>query len=280
MSVDDLLFLLAAAVVFIALERLLPLHPRQKTLRPGWRVDVMHVFLSGTVIRLGATLLVIGASLMSLSVVPDAVRDAVRAQPDWLEFIEVLLLSDLFFYAAHRLCHAVPVLWRFHAVHHSSETMDWLATYRVHPVDQIFNSAIIALPAVVLGFSPAALLLYALVYRIHAPLLHSNVGLDLGPLGRILTSPRFHHWHHADHVEAHDRNFAGQLSVFDRLFGTHHEAARGALPARYGVGGAVPETYVGQLLQPFGLSTGSRPPAGVEPSGQATPAPTALGVAD
>lgn len=269
MSVSDFLFLLGAGAAFLVLERLLPLHPRQKTLRPGWRVDLMHVFLSGAVIRLGVTLLILGASLMSLSVVPAAVREAVRAQPDWLEFVELLLLSDLFFYAAHRLCHAVPVLWRFHAVHHSSETMDWLATYRVHPVDQIFNSAMIALPAIVLGFSPGALLAYALIYRIHSPLLHSNVGVDFGPLGRIFTSPRFHHWHHADQAEAYDRNFAGQLSFIDRLFGTHHPTAPGALPERYGVGGAVPATYTGQLLQPFGVKVG-RP---VEPT--AVPAPAA-----
>lgn len=263
MTFSDLLFLLSAGGAFFVLERMLPLHPRQKALRPGWRVDFMHVFLSGAVIRLGATLLILGASLMSLSLVPDALREAVRRQPDWLEFIELLILSDLFFYAAHRLSHTVPVLWRFHAVHHSSETMDWLATYRVHPMDQIFNSSMIALPAVVLGFSPGVLLSYALIYRIHSPLLHSNVGVDFGPLGRVFTSPRFHHWHHADRVEAYDRNFAGQLSFIDELFGTHHRTTPDALPERYGVGGAVHETYAGQLLQPFGVRTGQGPQAPV-----------------
>lgn len=256
MSVSDFLFLLAAGAAFVALEKFLPLHPRQKTLRAGWTVDLAHVFLSGAVIRMGVTVLVLGASVMSLSFAPEAVREAVRAQPDWLEFVELLLLSDLMFYAAHRLSHAVPLLWRFHAVHHSSETMDWLATYRVHPVDQIINSTMIALPAVVLGFSPGVILVYALIYRIHSPLLHSNVGLHLGGLERVFTSPRFHHWHHADQAEAYDRNFAGQLSFIDRLFGTEHRTAPRALPERYGVGGAVPATYIGQLLQPFGVRMG------------------------
>ena len=254
MTPSDLLFLDCAGAAFIVLERILPLHPRQKTARAGWNVDILHVFLSGALIRWGGTLAILTLSLASISIMPAAVRDAIRAQPDWLEFIELLVLSDLFFYLAHRLCHKVPFLWRFHAVHHSSETMDWLATYRVHPVDQIFNSAMIAVPAVVLGFSPAPLLLYALIYRIHSPLLHSNVRIGFGWLGRVFTTPRFHHWHHANQVEAYDRNFSGQLAVIDRLFGTHHTVAPDALPDVYGMGGAVPDTYVGQMLQPFGIN--------------------------
>lgn len=266
MTGPDFIFLLVAAVVLIGLERLIPLHPSQKTLRAGWRTDLAHVFISGTVIRLGAGLLVLGLSVLSLSIAPAFVREAVRAQPDWLEFIEVLVLSDLFFYLAHRLCHASPTLWRFHAVHHSSEQMDWLATYRVHPVDQILNSTMIALPVVALGFSPLPILAYHLIYRIHAPLLHSNVRVDLGWLGRIISTPRFHHWHHADHVEAYDRNFAGQLSIIDRLFGTDHRVAPDALPERYGVGGAVPAHWLGQILQPFGLWRPGRRPADIATS--------------
>ncbi len=254
LSLEDFLFLFGAGGILLVLERLLPLHHGQKSLRPGWKVDIMHVFISGAVIRLGTTMAVLVASALAVSVVPDPIRQAVRAQPDWLEFVELLILSDLCFYAAHRLSHAVPLLWRFHAVHHSSEQLDWLATYRVHPVDQIVNSTVIILPAIVLGFSPVPLLVYALIYRIHSPLLHSNIRFDIGPFANVLTSPRFHHWHHADHAEAHDRNFAGQLSFLDRLFGTHYAPPERSLPTRYGIGGAVPATYVGQMLQPFGVT--------------------------
>lgn len=251
LGLEDLLFLFGGGGVLLVLERLHPMHPEQKSIRPGWKVDVLHVFLTGSLIRLGTTLVVLAASVFAMSVVPEPIRQVVRAQPDWLEFLELLLLSDLCFYFAHRMCHAVPFLWRFHAVHHSSEHLDWLATYRVHPVDQVLNSTVIALPAIVLGFSPIPVLVYAIVYRFHAPLLHSNISFHLGSLGLILTSPRFHHWHHADQVEAHDRNFGGQLSIFDRLFGTHHEAGENTLPRRYGIGGTIPETYASHLLRPF-----------------------------
>jgi len=251
MSFVDFLFFAGAGVVLLALERLLPMHTEQKTLRSGWKIDLVHVFLTGTLIRIGATFTILAASMFAISLAPDSIRQAVRDQPDWLEFVELLLLSDLFIYLIHRTCHAVPFLWRFHAVHHSSEQLDWLATYRVHPFDQILNSTVIALPALVLGFSPIPLFIYAVIYRVHAPLLHSNTRFSFGPLGLLFTSPRFHHWHHADEIEAHDHNFGGQLTIFDRLFGTYYQRTESSLPTRYGVGGAIPLTYGGHMLQPF-----------------------------
>ena len=83
----------------------------------------------------------------------------------------------------------------------------------------------------------------------HALLLHSNVRVDLGRLGRVIASTHYHHWHHADEPQAYDRNFGGQLVIWDRLFATFYESD--ALPARYGVGGSVPNSYVQQLLKPF-----------------------------
>jgi sterol desaturase/sphingolipid hydroxylase (fatty acid hydroxylase superfamily) len=261
MSASDLLWLAGTAAAFIALERFLPLQPRGPVLRAGWLTDILHVFVSGAMIRFGTTMLTVGAAIMALSVVPAPVRDAVRSQPDLLEFIELLILSDLCFYTAHRLYHAVPMLWRFHAVHHSSERLDWLATYRVHPIDQILNSTMIALPAVILGFSPVAVIAYHLIYRIHSPLLHSNVKINLGPLRHIIATPQYHHWHHADQPEAYDQNFAGQLSIIDRIFGTYNAAGDKTVPSRYGLRDKIPTDYLGQLLQPFGWKPRAVPAA-------------------
>jgi sterol desaturase/sphingolipid hydroxylase (fatty acid hydroxylase superfamily) len=241
----------AAALIFFPLERLFPLHRDRGWRRPDAPTDILHFFLSGFLIRMGAFATILALSMAAISVVPAGWRDAIRAQPDWIEFAELLVLADLGFYLAHRLFHAVPSLWRFHAVHHSSERLDWLATYRVHPVDQVLNSTIIALPGVILGFSPGVLLAYAILYRWHAMLLHSNVRVGLGPLDRWIATPLYHHWHHADEAQAYDRNFGGQLVIWDRLFGTFYEEKR--LPRLYGVGGNVPASYPAQLLSPFKL---------------------------
>lgn len=249
MTLLELQLLCAAALIFVPLELLLPLHARKETFRPGVGVDVLHALVSGFLIRSGTVATGLVLSYACRLLVPEGIRAVVRGQVGLVQFAELLLLADLFFYAAHRLVHTVPWLWRFHAVHHSSEQMDWLATFRVHPVDQIVNSTIIAIPALALGFSATPLLAYALLYRAHAMLLHSNVRADFGPLNRVVASPLYHHWHHADEPGAHNRNFGGQLAIWDVLFGTLYEAE--ALPAQYGTATTVPKGYVLQLLSPF-----------------------------
>ena len=65
-------------------------------------------------------------------------------------------------------------------------------------------------------------------------LIHSNVRVGFGPLRFLFVSPEFHHWHHSNHREARDRNFAGQLSFLDALFGSFH-LPRGQIPTTYGL---------------------------------------------
>jgi sterol desaturase/sphingolipid hydroxylase (fatty acid hydroxylase superfamily) len=254
----DLPTVLAAAVIFLPLEHMLPRH-RYTEGRPALLTDLCHLILSGAMITLGATATVVVLAAAIGTILPPGLGAAAGEWPVWVQFPVLLLLSDLCFYAAHRLVHTAPALWRFHAIHHSSERMDWLATYRVHPVDQIINSTIIALPAVALHFSPGVVLLYALLYKWHAMLLHSNVRLEIGRFGRLIASPRFHHWHHADDRRAYDRNFGGQLAIWDYLLGTAFEDDH--LPARYGAGEPVPASYPEQLLQPFRRAAHEVPPA-------------------
>lgn len=248
MKPEDLLQVLALAVIFTPLEQLLPAGTRDWSPR-RLLTDVLHLLVSGAMIRWGCVVAAVAIGWAIGQAAPGGMGQAVRSQPTWLQFAELFVLSDLCFYAAHRLVHSVPWLWRFHEIHHSSEHLDWLATYRVHPVDQILNSTIIALPSLVFGFAPLALLIYALVYRAHALLLHANIRLDFGPLKWVIASPHYHHWHHANEPAAYDRNFGGQLVIFDWLFGTLNMPAH--RPAAFGVVAPVPVTFLGQLAHPF-----------------------------
>lgn len=246
---DFRLFLLAA-LFFLPLERLFGADRAQRVFRRHWANDLVYVFVNGIIIRLGlfaSAILILTASRLA---VPDALRHAVAAQPLWLQFIEMLLVADLGFYAAHRLFHAIPALWRIHQIHHSIEQMDWLAAARVHPVDQILTKTASLLPCFALGFADAAIALFALLYHWHSMLLHANVRLSFGLLNRLVASPDFHRWHHCRDHEAWDRNFAGQLSLWDHVFGTAY-MPKGRRAERFGIGEIVPETYPAQLLYPF-----------------------------
>ena len=82
-----------------------------------------------------------------------AFRYLIIEQPIWLQALEVLLLSDFLIYWGHRFQHKYDFLWRFHKVHHTTETLDWLAAHREHPLDSIYTVGIINLPALILGFN-------------------------------------------------------------------------------------------------------------------------------
>nr|MDT0666787.1 sterol desaturase family protein [Micromonospora sp. DSM 115978] len=110
---------------------------------------------------------------------PDRAREALLDLPVWAQFCVVLLLADLANYAGHRALHEVPVLWRFHAVHHSSRDLDWLSTSRGHPVDQVVNLVAVFAPLVAIGFSvqfSAAFLVFQFYYPFLA---HANTRILL-----------------------------------------------------------------------------------------------------
>ncbi len=234
-------------LVFIPLERAFPAKAGQKLFRPAWLTDLcfflgQYLVWNGMVLWLLARL----AGWLDLAV-PAGFRATVAAQPWWLQAIEVVFLSDLCVYWGHRLQHRIPLLWRFHSVHHSAEHLDWLAAHREHPIDTVYTMSLINLPAFLLGF-PLETLAGLIAFRgIWAIYIHSNVRLPIGPLRVLVGAPELHHWHHDRDRNA--GNYANISPLMDILFGTYrcpdHE------PASFGLDRPTARTYLGQLIEPF-----------------------------
>ncbi len=93
-------------------------------------------------------------------------------------------------YWIHRAFHHVPWLWRFHAVHHSSRVLDWLAGSRLHVVDVIATRGLVLVPVFLLGFSRGALYAYLVLVSFHAVFIHANVRFRFGWLDRVIATPR------------------------------------------------------------------------------------------
>lgn len=255
-------------IVFVPVERLFALR-RQRIFRRGWLTDFVHFFVSYFIIQVGVfAVFVLVATLLKWAISP-AFQSAVAAQPGWLQFLEALLVAELAFYTGHRLTHEVPWLWRFHAVHHSIEEMDWLASARVHPIDQIFVKSATILPLYVMGFTEQTFGLYLILIAVQTLFVHANVRFRFGPLRWVFSTPEFHHWHHAAEPQAINKNYAGQLPLLDLLFGTLYMPWR-RMPENYGIAETIPSGYVGQIVHPFRRRSRGEP--AVSPAG-ATNAP-------
>jgi sterol desaturase/sphingolipid hydroxylase (fatty acid hydroxylase superfamily) len=241
--------IVALAAVFIPLERLVALHP-QRVLRRMWKTDLVHLLVNNILSTVGLVILVAAPVVLAREMFGTGVAHAVSTQPFVLQFVEALLLTETIGYWYHRASHQIPFLWRFHKVHHSIEEMDWLASGRLHPLDQIFGRACLVLPLFVLGFGRATFGAYLFLATLWAIFVHSNVRLTFGPLRWIVITPNYHHWHHTNDPDAINHNFAGQLPLLDVIFGTCHQPLH-QWPASYGIDEQIPETYLGQLAWPF-----------------------------
>lgn len=254
------LFVLMFAV-FVPLERLVPFHD-QPLFRRNWYHDLSFWVLNRFVVYAGSLLMVAAALFVGGYVIPEAVTKTVGELPLWISVPSAILVADLTFYTVHRASHAFPVLWQFHAVHHSIQDLDWLASVRVHPVDQLITTISGICVQLALGFSPATLIITGTIYAWQSLAVHSNVRIPLGPLARIIVGPRFHHWHHSTDAAARDRNFAGQLAFLDWIFGTAYYPDD-RLPAEYGTDDPVPDSYLETLVYPVQrikqLTTGTLP---------------------
>jgi sterol desaturase/sphingolipid hydroxylase (fatty acid hydroxylase superfamily) len=246
-----LLNLLLLATIFVPLERLFTLRQGQEVFRPGWTTDTVHFLVSHLLVQVTTLLTVMPATVLAEVAGGGWLHQVVRWQPLVLQFVEVVIVADLGEYTIHRLFHAVPALWRFHQIHHSSVALDWIAGSRLHLVDVIITRAFTLVPIVLLGFAPAAVYAYLVFVSFHAVFIHANVRFRGGWLERVLVMPRFHHWHHSAAPEAVDTNFAVHMPWIDRLFGTYH-MPEDRWPEEYGIAGdPVPEGYLAQLVEPF-----------------------------
>lgn len=130
--------------------------------------------------------------------------------------------------------HRVPVLWRIHRLHHSTEQMDWLSNWRFHPLEILVYQLVLYVPATLLGFSAEASFGCAVVSTTLGHLAHANLRWRLGPLKYLINTPEMHVWHHV-HPDSGpvNRNFGVSLSVWDWIFGTAY--APDQPPARLGL---------------------------------------------
>ncbi|TLY53377.1 MAG: sterol desaturase family protein [Gammaproteobacteria bacterium] len=246
-----ILDLLGSTVVFVVIEKLFPLYKGQSVFRPEWQTDLKHFAVNHFLV--GLILLTVNFLIHHVFgwLVQHDFQQAV--QRIWFvpQLLLCILVADLAQYATHRAYHEVGFLWKFHSVHHSAKTMDWLAGSRQHMLEIIFTRVCVLAPLFVIGFSEGVINAYIIIVGFQAVFNHANVHLPWGPLKYLIVTPDFHHWHHSQDTEAIDRNYAAHYAFLDYIFGTAVKSEK-RFPERYGVvGDYMPDGFVSQQLFPF-----------------------------
>lgn len=245
-----ILNLLLFAFIFIAIEKLFGRKKDQLIFRREWHTDLIYFTFNH--ILIGIFLIVVNSFVaqfeFALSV---PVQSFIQSLHIVVQFFLVMLVADIVQYWSHRAYHEIPFLWKFHAVHHSSEVMDWIAGSRLHIVELLLTRSLIFLPLVLLGFDTLAVNAYVAFVAFQAVFDHANVSVNPSFLKYVFVTPNFHHWHHSQDREALDKNYASHFSFLDYLFGTAVDSQK-MWPERYGVlGGYVPHGFLKQFIWPF-----------------------------
>ncbi len=165
------------------------------------------------------------------------VQGPLPALPVPAQWLVVVLVTELTFYAVHRAMHTWPLLWRLHAPHHAPVAMDWLAGFRKHTGEALLHGLAPLPVLVLLGPTVEVMLFHTLFGVVLTGFTHLNTSLRLGWLEALMVTPRTHAWHHATDVADQRRNLAGKLSVLDRLFGSW--GGRDGWPPEIGLPGHV-----------------------------------------
>lgn len=244
--------------VFSLLARLNACNPGQPLWRKDIPTDIAYCFILPLLNRFARIVfLSVGIFFLFRHAPPDTIRHhllygfgPLAAMPVWLQAAVVFLVSDILLYWLHRWFH-LPPMWRFHAIHHSSPQVDWLSTFRFHPVNTWLSFTLVDALMTLVGFSPAAIIAMASFNMIYSAMVHANLNWTFGPFKYIFASPVFHRWHHTAQEEGMNKNFAPTFPLLDIAFGTFY-MPENKVPERFGVPGSnIPAGFLRQMVWPF-----------------------------
>jgi sterol desaturase/sphingolipid hydroxylase (fatty acid hydroxylase superfamily) len=250
---------LALGIVFAVLTHWSACNPA----RPWWRkreiiTDLTYWFmipLGARFVRIG--LLIVGAALFfgihgtqPLIDFYENGHGPLSRLPLWLQAGLFLVASDFLSYWNHRFFHGSR-LWKYHAVHHSSEELEWISAARFHPINLFLGSVAIDVVLLLAGISPNVMLWIGPFTTAHSAFVHANLKWYLGPFKYVLASPVFHRWHHTSLEKGGNKNFASTFPILDWLFGTWY-MPKDELPDAYGIDDrAFPDGFGPQMVYPF-----------------------------
>ncbi|NDP43446.1 MAG: sterol desaturase family protein [Aromatoleum sp.] len=144
------------------------------------------------------------------------------------------LVYDFFYYWWHRGQHRMRWLWVQHRFHHQERWLNVTTVHRVHFTEDLFRIFAILLPmALLFDFKPVTVGWVWTILTLWGYWIHANVRVRLGLVGKWISGPQFHRFHHTP--EHMNRNFSAFFPLWDRVFGTYHHPEPNAFPQYTGL---------------------------------------------
>lgn len=256
-----LALLMLAVVVSFGLERVVPYDKQWNQDQGDSRRDLIHALVNELANASSVALLpVIVALVPGFEIWPDD-------WPLWGQLLLAILIADCGITLVHYASHVNPILWRFHAVHHSVKRMYSFNGLMKHPLHQAIETLGGTFPLILMGVPLDVAALLAFAVAIQLLLQHSNVDVKIGPLRYVLALSPLHRFHHIKWQIEGDVNFGLFTTIWDRLLGTAvYDPERRFSSNDLGIGKEpdYPNSYFAQLMQPFKQS--NSPDAGVRKS--------------
>ena len=221
---------LGVFAVLALLERFAPRRRAVQPLRQRWGANLALAVIDAAALRA----LAFAVPILAVAAAVDAGQQGIGLLnqldwPAWVELLLAVLVLDLAIWLQHLVTHKIPILWRFHRVHHADRDFDVTTALRFHPVEILASAALKVGLVYLLGPSALAVLVFEVLLNATAMFNHAN--LRLPPwldraVRAVLVTPDMHRVHHSVLREEHDSNYGFALSVWDRLFRTYRSAPK------------------------------------------------------
>lgn len=252
-----LVYVLVLGAILAPIERLIP-WSRAWLHREDSGADVL-MMISGvaSLVLLGPVAIYLTAWLVQIihaQLPPDTIRSFwPTALHPVLQVALLLVVMDFFRYWYHRWMHENPFMWRWHSVHHSSTRLYWFNGMRSHPLEMFVSKLIWVVPFTLIQAPPEIIVASGLVSLTIGRFQHTGAAVKLGPFEYVFSGPNNHRHHHAKTSEEGNKNYGGDIMLWDHLFGTFY-LPKGRRPTEdIGVGGMpdYPQTWTGLMMAPF-----------------------------
>ncbi len=256
-----LLDILLMTLIFSPIEVLWPAYPKQSIFRREWLTDIVYFLSTHLPTQITTFLILLPATLLTAALNVSAVISTVGRLPWLVQLLLAVLVADTAEYWIHRAMHTVPWMWRFHAIHHSSKALDWIAGSRAHVVEDVAVRGLILIPMMLI-FPRGINVAYLFFVNFHATWAHCNFGPTIKWLEPFLVQPRYHHWHHTSEKAALDKNFAIHFPWIDKIFGTYFLPSGNKWPDTYGLDNEqIPDRFWAQFFYPLTRRKATEAPA-------------------